>query len=292
MIAVQAYCKTCYDPNCEECLNLFTNGCTKCKNGFQNIEGKCKCKVLNCIDCSDNFQYCNKCAKDYHLINGEECIINQCNITNCLSCLNSGICLVCEKDYLLKDDKCVKVCPDNCIDCRNETFCVICSADFYLIGETCYDQTSMIIIPILSTLFTVVIVAILVLYFLGYFRKLDSTTDEARDQNENNMNTNNMNTNNIISIKVENKVDEATLKIINKIVSVQRAKVKVTDVDLHLNSINKVKQEKLICRICQDDTKQLLNNYHDSCALKVCQECHFICLKNSRNCPHCRNKVY
>ena len=97
----------------------------------------------NCIKCFDNTGKCIECDNNY-ILKENKCFL-KCVDENCLNCeLNSQICTKCNENYTLKDNKCVMNCEDeNCLICEsNITKCSTCKDHYILKEDKCIFKCS------------------------------------------------------------------------------------------------------------------------------------------------------
>ena len=125
-------CHKCADyDRCNKCSSKDTSICLGCKSGFYLKNSKC-------------VEECGSGYYNYSLGNNGGDICNPCSL-NCNLCDNSLVCKVCDSNYKLYQNKCVKTCPlgtvvfkpleeketnyniyNKCLPC-NEDNCQICS---------------------------------------------------------------------------------------------------------------------------------------------------------------------
>ena len=145
-------CTTCDDGywidnnRCEQCpTNCLTcdsnQNCTKCINtNFELINGTCKCKLNNCLKCSENAtNICDECINaNYNKTNGT-CI---CKESHCLTCNETGSsCSQCENNFKLNNGKCI--CEvDKCVKCSSTEKCKECDVNFEFINGSCICNVS------------------------------------------------------------------------------------------------------------------------------------------------------
>lgn len=91
---------------------------------------------------------CLECYPGYLITSNGQCLAVSCNITNCLYCFGSSVCIVCLPGFLF--DPYQNMCVDNSgyLSCRTSQnpYCTSCtgstclSCDYYatLIGNQCY----------------------------------------------------------------------------------------------------------------------------------------------------------
>ena len=164
----------------EGCLNCISRDeCVICSQGYYLIEGICKKCIKGCSICSNN-ETCEYCFSGYELDNNYRCtftnnydfnidvylfskeilksydfpfeepdfsFVNLSNVKlcdeNCLKCNdNTGICLECDKLYILENNKCIRHCSDeNCLNCKllsnNLEVCLECKIGYFSILEKC-----------------------------------------------------------------------------------------------------------------------------------------------------------
>ena len=129
-----------YDNNLEICL--------ECLENYTLLNGECVCYDRNCKKCQSSlYGGCIECYEGYALSSDNTC---RCNIPHCLLC-DDDICNVCEKGFLLSDNKAscesnltyknTRYCNDtNCDICttNNNGSCIKCKDGFNLVNGTCF----------------------------------------------------------------------------------------------------------------------------------------------------------
>ncbi len=90
-----------------------------------------KCQVCSsdtvCVSCIEGF---------YHtgLTGNASC--KSCEV-GCQTCIDSGDCRKCYKQYYLDTNLDCISCPGNCLQCTDASTCEVCDEGFYLDGSTC-----------------------------------------------------------------------------------------------------------------------------------------------------------
>ena len=92
-----------------DCTSCNASGCLSCRVGFSpNFDGQLcvanPCNVSNCLYCSpSSSSTCLRCSSLFALANGgSSCSVAACKLTNCLTCKpNSQFCDACQTGFVL-----------------------------------------------------------------------------------------------------------------------------------------------------------------------------------------------
>ncbi|CAD8190136.1 unnamed protein product [Paramecium octaurelia] len=141
---------------CDDGNLLPFDGCFGCM--FSCVDGCSVCQDMICLGCFEGWIYLEQeynCEKQLVQETSYNNYQMQCS-DHCLQC-NSGICQVCENDYLLEDNYCVQLekidlyicgdqiapytlmecnCDQNCEECVN-TICYSCKSNLKLLDNYC-----------------------------------------------------------------------------------------------------------------------------------------------------------
>ena len=145
-------CIKCDIDNCKECEgNAADKKCSKCLEGYILSGKKClkpceinensQCKICNNEE--EKIDQCLECNKGFYLPKDNNSYCEKCDIDNCKECEGNTTytkCSICEGDYILSGNKCLKPCETNensqCKKCNNEEEkidqCLECYKGFYL----------------------------------------------------------------------------------------------------------------------------------------------------------------
>ncbi|CAD8187858.1 unnamed protein product [Paramecium octaurelia] len=138
-------CITCKEKtqNCLDCYitpkNVFQ--CIQCAEGyFLELDGKtCSSCGDNCITCDQKVKQCDICKEGYIQLNG---VCESCEVENCRSCHEKGVCADCEDGYGAIDGKC-KICQFGCKQCNfNQELCQKCMDNYFLYMKSCVPYPS------------------------------------------------------------------------------------------------------------------------------------------------------
>ncbi|EMD48325.1 serine/threonine kinase, putative [Entamoeba histolytica HM-3:IMSS] len=124
------------------CSSVISNTCEECEEYyFLNSSSLCSLCGSNCINCIDSLQ-CKVCEEGLTLYEGK-CI--ECDLIGCESCsVDSYSCLKCEKGYYLDNGKC-NSCNifGSCIECTISG-CIQCKSNNILSTTNCVECNSII----------------------------------------------------------------------------------------------------------------------------------------------------
>lgn len=121
------------------CITCTLTQCTQCQNGYvvNALMTTCiECNVPNCLSCV-NPNSCSSCIGNFSVnIFGGSCTL--CRVPNCLNCNNINTCNQCEPGFIAKQDgTCSSNCTtanNLCLGCSSLNFCSDCPANAMLNG--------------------------------------------------------------------------------------------------------------------------------------------------------------
>ncbi|EAR86282.2 zinc finger lsd1 subclass family protein (macronuclear) [Tetrahymena thermophila SB210] len=133
-----SYCKSCQDPNCNNCSQDYKN-CSQCKLNYTSVQNLCT------QNCSDTIQKDCACLDGYY-INDDKCLKCSNLDKNCSKCSKDG-CNLCNSGFYLNDMKQCVTCSTNCKICTNSTDCQECQSQYFknnqnqcITGDICNQQ--------------------------------------------------------------------------------------------------------------------------------------------------------
>ena len=339
-------CKlSCDIKNCESCESPYY--CDKCKDGyeFNGYECKLKCSISNCLECGYN--KCYQCNNGYYLNSYGYC--NKCKINNCKNCNNYNnreTCYECDDGFQLNNNKCSNICDiENCEYClRDENVCAKCEKNCVLKGDKCSCKNIIPLIVGLVITFSIVFSAGIIISIYIYKKRKRARENESNQRNNavrveiinnNNINNNDRNNNNstndleninypyldnernsINNNDVEKRIPYNNLNGNNNLcvychrkVGTERRNCGCLLCEEHKKPKEIIKNGDRIlqcikcgemivnkgkvnegCEICLE-VNRILKHFRCGCNGKVCNNCYQRILRERETCPFCRKSI-